>query len=70
MLYFLLLVWLNKTRVYNKEILANILDSKEKGKPVLTVSNHYSCFDDPGLWGMLLCLLICIKIITKMYNNQ
>lgn len=52
-LYLFLLEWLNKTTVHNRHILANILDSRPKNKPLITVSNHHSCFDDPGIWGRL-----------------
>ncbi|XP_037962373.2 tafazzin [Plutella xylostella] len=44
--------WLNKTTVYNAEGLARAL-RRPPGVPLLTVSNHHSCFDDPGLWGVL-----------------
>lgn len=49
--FYLLLVWLNKTKVYNGHILRNALDNKPAAIPILTVSNHHSCFDDPGIWG-------------------
>lgn len=51
---YLFLVWLNKTKVYNGHILRNALDNKPAAIPILTVSNHHSCFDDPGLWGEFL----------------
>lgn len=43
--------WLNKTVVYNKHIIKNVLEKRHKHVPLITVSNHHSCFDDPGLWG-------------------
>ncbi|XP_049877420.1 tafazzin [Pectinophora gossypiella] len=43
---------LNKTTVYNREALARAV-RRPPGVPLLTVSNHHSCFDDPGLWGVL-----------------
>lgn len=45
--------WLNRTRIYNDEILASIIDTKPQHVPLLTLSNHHSCFDDPGIWGIL-----------------
>lgn len=32
-------------------MLAKIIDTKSKDIPLLTLSNHHSCFDDPGIWG-------------------
>lgn len=46
------IVWLNKTTVYNREALSRAIH-RDKGVPLITVSNHHSCFDDPGLWGVL-----------------
>lgn len=42
---------MNKTRVYNKERLLDAVARRPSGVPLVTVSNHHSCFDDPGLWG-------------------
>lgn len=42
--------FLNKTTVYNKEQLLAAM-KRPDGVPLITVSNHHSCFDDPGLWG-------------------
>ncbi|KAI8038341.1 hypothetical protein M5D96_008235 [Drosophila gunungcola] len=52
-------VFLNKTRVYNKERLIQLINKRPQGVPLVTVSNHYSCFDDPGLWGILPLSLVC-----------
>ncbi|GBP67681.1 Tafazzin homolog [Eumeta japonica] len=48
----LIIEWLNKTTVYNREGLGRAL-RRPAGVPLITVSNHHSCFDDPGLWGVL-----------------
>ncbi|KAH8400817.1 hypothetical protein KR009_001179 [Drosophila setifemur] len=53
------LMFMNKTRVYNKERLVHLVSKRPKGVPLVTVSNHYSCFDDPGLWGVLPLGLVC-----------
>jgi len=45
--------WLNKTKVYNKNILLNAIDNRRKKQGLLTVSNHNSCIDDPGIQGVL-----------------
>lgn len=49
----LIIVWLNRTRVYHRHYLDTALDKRPRGVPLLTVSNHHSCFDDPGMWGIL-----------------
>lgn len=46
-----LLGWLNKTKIHNRHEIINLLDNRPKNVPLITVSNHHSCFDDPGLWG-------------------
>ncbi|XP_029035182.1 tafazzin [Osmia bicornis bicornis] len=45
--------WLNKTTVYNKHVIEQALDCRPRNRPLITVSNHYSCFDDPGIWATL-----------------
>lgn len=55
--HFVLAAWLNNTRIYNSDILATIIDTKPKDIPLLTLSNHHSCFDDPGIWGKLLAFM-------------
>ncbi|XP_037910620.1 tafazzin homolog isoform X2 [Hermetia illucens] len=57
----IIIVWLNKTRVYNKQILIDAIAKRPKGVPLVTVSNHHSCFDDPGLWGILPTKYLCGK---------
>lgn len=57
----IIIVWLNKTRVYNRETLVEAVGKRKKGVPLITVSNHHSCFDDPGLWGVLPIKQICCK---------
>lgn len=42
---------LNRTKVHNKNIINNVLENRPKQVPLITVSNHHSCFDDPGIWG-------------------
>ncbi|XP_045483265.1 tafazzin [Harmonia axyridis] len=44
--------WLSKTKIHNLKTMSLLLD-RPKNVPLLTVSNHHSCFDDPGLWGTL-----------------
>ncbi|XP_011493893.1 PREDICTED: tafazzin homolog [Ceratosolen solmsi marchali] len=49
----IIMEWLNKTTVYNKHIIERALNSRPKEVPLITVSNHHSCFDDPGIWSTL-----------------
>jgi len=44
---------LNTTHVFNSHILIDHIDRKPAHVPILTVANHASCFDDPGLWSIL-----------------
>ena len=57
----LITVFLNRTVVYNRERLINLIEKRPNGVPLVTVSNHQSCFDDPGLWGTVLWLICIIK---------
>lgn len=43
----------NKSTVYNGDKFQSILAQKPPSVPLITVSNHHSCFDDPGIWGAL-----------------
>ncbi|XP_017077968.1 tafazzin homolog isoform X1 [Drosophila eugracilis] len=64
----IVLTFLNKPRIYNKERLVHLVSKRPQGVPLLTVSNHYSCFDDPGLWGCLPLGVVCntLKIRWSM----
>lgn len=62
---FVFSVCLNRTRVYNKHILENAVANRPAGIPLLTVSNHHSCFDDPGIWGVLDLNLVCNKNVIR-----
>lgn len=55
--------WLNTTHVYNKDIIARAL-ARPSHVPLITVSNHHSCFDEPGLWGMSV-LFTCFHWFKK-----
>ena len=44
---------LNTTMVHGREHLDRIFDDSCQG-PVISVINHDSCFDDPGVWGAVL----------------
>jgi len=49
----LVLRGLNTTVVHGRENMDLAL-TREQGKPLLSVTNHKSCFDDPGIWGAVL----------------
>ncbi|KAG5869333.1 hypothetical protein JTB14_027754 [Gonioctena quinquepunctata] len=49
----ILIHWLNRTKIHNRNVITNILDNRPKNVPLITYSNHHSCFDDPGIWGTL-----------------
>nr|CAH7735992.1 unnamed protein product [Callosobruchus chinensis] len=44
---------LNNTKVHNEQVITSLIHKREKNVPLITVSNHHSCFDDPGIWGTL-----------------
>jgi len=49
-------VWLkvfNTTKLHNMDTLNDAISGRPKGVPLITVCNHYSCIDDPGIWGIL-----------------
>lgn len=47
------LVWLNKVKVHNREVLVDLLNKRPQGQGLLTISNHVSCIDDPLIWAHL-----------------
>ncbi|XP_055602729.1 tafazzin isoform X2 [Uranotaenia lowii] len=61
----IVIVWLNKARVHNIQVLEDALENRPKGIPLLTVSNHHSCFDDPGMWGLLKLRNVCNKNVIR-----
>lgn len=47
--------WCNTTRIKNHQVFLKTVNDhyKDKSYPLVTISNHHSCLDDPGLWGPL-----------------
>ncbi|XP_014243674.1 tafazzin homolog [Cimex lectularius] len=48
----ILIGWLNNSKCHNQHSFSELLD-RRNNVPLITVSNHDSCFDDPGIWGCL-----------------
>ena len=59
-----------KVQVKNLDILKRLTMGRPKGTPLVTVSNHASCLDDPAIWGKLhdTCTCSCVWY-TLMYSS-
>ncbi|KAK3884619.1 hypothetical protein Pcinc_011126 [Petrolisthes cinctipes] len=49
----IILTWCNNVNEHNVDRLRELVGERPPGTPLVTVSNHYSCIDDPALWGVL-----------------
>ena len=63
----------NRAVVYNLETYQDLVENRPAGTPLVTVSNHTSCLDDPLLFGgyalvnMIFSLTIATHVVLMIF---
>ncbi|XP_078685058.1 tafazzin-like isoform X2 [Branchiostoma floridae x Branchiostoma belcheri] len=52
---------LNDVHVYNFAVLTEAVERRHPAQPLITVSNHACCMDDPLIWGILKWRYLCSR---------
>lgn len=62
---------MNYLTVHNQEVLLDLVDRRSSDTPLITLSNHQSCMDDPHIWGKKVCEPCNIRNIHNcfLYRN-
>jgi len=60
----------NSARVYGQEALYKMLEERPPETPLITVTNHHSCMDEPLLWGnQLVSLLFSLTLDSHISRH-
>ncbi len=60
--------YLSSIQIHNHEQFLKCVCEREKGRPLITVSNHDSCIDDPLIFGSLMPVSSFLKPDSPQYR--